>query len=162
SGGVGLSVIFIALANGFNTDLFGYLFGSVSAVSKGDFYLIIVITIIVLGTIFLFYKELLTLSFDEEYVFITGIYVKRIYLFYFYLIIVITIIVLYTIFLFYKELLTLSFDEEHAVTSGIHAKRIHFLFIILTALVIAASIRIVGVLLVSALMSLPVAAAMRL
>src|SRR5699024_962852 len=67
SGGVGLSVIFIALANGFNTDLFGYLFGSVSAVSKGDFYLIIVITIIVLGTIFLFYKELLTLSFDEEH-----------------------------------------------------------------------------------------------
>src|SRR5699024_11331695 len=56
SGGVGLSVIFIALANGFNTDFFGYLFGSVSAVSKGDFYLIIVITIIVLGTIFLFYK----------------------------------------------------------------------------------------------------------
>src|SRR5699024_3355935 len=29
SGGVGLSVIFIALANGFNTDLFGFLFGSV-------------------------------------------------------------------------------------------------------------------------------------
>ena len=37
-----------------------------------------------------------------------------------------------------------------------------FLFIILTALVIAASIRIVGVLLVSALMTLPVASAMRL
>src|SRR5699024_8931964 len=33
SGGVGLSVIFIALANGFNTDLFGFLFGSVSAVT---------------------------------------------------------------------------------------------------------------------------------
>src|SRR5699024_2971884 len=31
SGGVGLGVIFIALANGFNTDLFNYLFGSVSA-----------------------------------------------------------------------------------------------------------------------------------
>src|SRR5699024_9897302 len=76
--------------------------------------------------------------------------------------IVITIIVLGTIFLFYKELLTLSFDEEHAVTSGIHAKRIHFLFIILTALVIAASIRIVGVLLFSALMRLQVVAAMRL
>src|SRR5699024_2742530 len=58
SGGVLLSVIFIALVNGFNTDLFVYLFGSVSALSKGDFYLIIVITIIVLGTIFLFYKEL--------------------------------------------------------------------------------------------------------
>lgn len=116
SAGVGLSVILISLANGFNTDLFNYLFGSVSAVSKNDFYSIIVITMIV-----------------------------------------ITLIIL-----FYKELLTLSFDEEHAVVSGIHAKRIHFLFILLTALVIAASIRIVGVLLVSALMTLPVASAMRI
>lgn len=116
SGGVGLSVIFISLANGFNTDLFNYLFGSVSAVSRTDFYTIIAITVIV-----------------------------------------ITIITL-----FYKELLTLSFDEEHATVSGIHAGRIHFLFIVLTALVIAASIRIVGVLLVSALMTLPVASAMRI
>lgn len=116
SGGVGLSVIFISLANGFNTDLFNYLFGSVSAVSQKDF-------ITILG---------------------------------------ITIFILIVIGLFYKELFTLSFDEEHATISGIHAKRIHLLFIVLTALVIAASIRIVGVLLVSALMTLPVAASMRL
>lgn len=116
SGGVGLSVIFISLANGFNTDLFNYLFGSVSAVSKSDFLMILGISIF--------------------------------------------IIVMIT--LFYKELLTLSFDEEHATVSGIHASRIHFLFIVLTALVIAVSIQIVGVLLVSALMTLPVAAAMRI
>ncbi len=116
SGGVGLSVVFISLANGFNTDLFNYLFGSVSAVSKNDF-------LIILG---------------------------------------ISVFILIMITLFYKELLTLSFDEEHAVVSGIHASRIHFLFIVLTALVIAVSIRIVGVLLVSALMTLPVAAAMRI
>lgn len=116
SGGVGLSVIFISLANGFNTDLFNFLFGSVSAVSRTDFITILVITIFIV----------------------------------------------IMIFLFYKELVTLSFDEEHAAVSGIHAKSIHFLFIILTALVIAASIRIVGVLLVSALMTLPVATAMRL
>ncbi|SHF87387.1 metal ABC transporter permease [Ornithinibacillus halophilus] len=116
SGGVGLSVIFIALADGFNTDLMNYLFGSVSAVSRNDFLSIIGISFVVLAIIFLFYKELVTLS----------------------------------------------FDEEHATASGIHAKRIHFLFIVLTALVIAASIRIVGVLLVSALMTLPVAASMRL
>ncbi|MCM3739305.1 metal ABC transporter permease [Oceanobacillus luteolus] len=116
STGVGLSVIFISVANGFNTDLFGYLFGSVSAVSQNDFLLIFSIFIIVVG--------------------------------------IITI--------FYKELFTLSFDEEHATISGIHTKRIHLLFIVLTSLVIAASIRIVGVLLVSALMTLPVAAAMRI
>src|SRR5690625_2257509 len=104
SGGVGLSVIFISLANGFNTDLFNYLFGSVSAVSRNDFLTILVISIFIISMIILFYKELLTLS----------------------------------------------FDEEHATVSGIHSGRIHFLFIVLTALVIAASIRIVGVLLVSA------------
>ncbi len=116
SGGVGLSVIFISLANGFNTDIFNYLFGSASAISQKDFFTIIVISIIIL----------------------------------------------FSIGLFYKELMTLSFDEEHATVSGIHSKRIHLLFIVLTALVIAASIRIVGVLLVSALMTLPVAASMRL
>ncbi|GAA0588980.1 metal ABC transporter permease [Virgibacillus siamensis] len=116
SGGVGLSVIFISLADGFNTELFNYLFGSVSAVSKTDFYSILGISIVI--------------------------------------IIVIRV--------FYKELVTLSFDEEHAIVSGIHSKRIHLLFIVMTALVIAASIRVVGVLLVSALMTLPVAASMRL
>ncbi|WP_182201300.1 metal ABC transporter permease [Paraliobacillus salinarum] len=116
SGGVGLSVIFISLADGFNTDLYGYLFGSVTAVSRNDLWSIVVITIIVLTVLFLFYKELFMLS----------------------------------------------FDEEHAVVSGIHSKRIHFIFIVLTALVISASIRIVGVLLVSALMTLPVAASIRI
>lgn len=115
SGGVGLSVIFIALAKGFNTDLFNYLFGSVSAVSKNDFLTILFISI--------------------------GVIV--------------------VIFFFYKELLTLSFDEEHASVIGLHAKWIHFIFIVLIAFVIAASIRIVGVLLVSALMTVPVATAMR-
>lgn len=116
SGGVGLSVIFISLADGFNTDLYSYLFGSVSAVSRNDLWSIIIITLIVLTVLLLFYKELFMLS----------------------------------------------FDEEHAVVSGIHAKRIHFVFILLTALVISASIRIVGVLLVSALMTLPVAASIRI
>jgi len=116
SGGVGLSVIFISLANGFNNDLFNYLFGSVSAVGQNDLYTILIIALLVFVIILLFYKELVALS----------------------------------------------FDEEHASVSGIHSKRIHFIFIILTALVIAASIRIVGVLLVSALMTLPVASAMRL
>ncbi|WP_102028560.1 metal ABC transporter permease [Salirhabdus sp. Marseille-P4669] len=114
--GVGLSVIFISLADGFNTDLYGYLFGSVAAVSRENLYLIIGIAIFIIAAIIFFYKELFALSFDEEY----------------------------------------------ANVSGIHARFIHLLFIILTALAISASIRIVGVLLVSALMTLPVAASIRI
>lgn len=115
SGGIGLSVIFISLANGFNTDLFSYLFGSVSAVSRQDVWVIVSIAIVVVATIWFLYKELFLLSFDEEY----------------------------------------------ALASGIRAKVIHFVFIVLVALVIAASMRIVGILLVSSLMTLPVAASIR-
>src|SRR5690625_4818761 len=67
SGGVGLSVIFIALAKGFNQDLFTYLFGSVSAVSATDFYIILAIAIGAIIIVSLFYKQLVTLSFDEEH-----------------------------------------------------------------------------------------------
>lgn len=115
SGGIGVGVIFISLADGFNTELLNYLFGSVSAVSRTDLWVIAAISIFVIGIV---------------------------------------------IFL-YKELFLLSFDEEHAKASGIPSKVIHFIFIIMIALVIAASMRIVGVLLVSALMTLPVAAGMR-
>src|SRR6478736_209391 len=67
SGGIGLSVIFISIANGFNADLYGYLFGSVSAVSRSDLYLIIGVGIVVIFTLILLYKELFLLSFDEEH-----------------------------------------------------------------------------------------------
>ena len=53
------------------------------------------------------------------------------------------------VILLYKELFLLSFDEEHAKASGIAAKSIHFIFIVMVALVIAASMRIVGIMLVS-------------
>jgi zinc transport system permease protein len=116
SGGIGLGVIFISLADGFNTDLFSYLFGSVSAVSRTDLWTIIVISLFVVLTVVLIYKELFLLSFDEEY----------------------------------------------AKATGIAAKSIHFIFIVMVALVIAASMRIVGILLVSSLMTLPVAASIRI
>lgn len=116
SGGVGISAIFISLADGFNTDLFSYLFGSVSAVSRTDLLVILCISIVVIMVILLLYKELFLLSFDEEY----------------------------------------------AQATGIAVKRIHFIFIVMVALVIAASMRIVGILLVSSLMTLPVAASMRI
>jgi zinc transport system permease protein len=116
SGGIGLGVIFISLADGFNTDLFSYLFGSVSAVSRLDLWTILIISLFVIALVVLLYKELFLLS----------------------------------------------FDEEHAKASGIAAKSVHFIFIVMVALVIAASMRIVGILLVSSLMTLPVAASIRI
>ncbi|TFI42641.1 metal ABC transporter permease, partial [Diaphorobacter sp. DS2] len=77
-------------------------------------------------------------------------------------ILIISVLVIALVVLLYKELFLLSFDEEHAKASGIAAKSVHFIFIVMVALVIAASMRIVGILLVSSLMTLPVAASIRI
>ena len=115
SAGIALSAIFISLADGFNQEIVGLLFGSISAVNISDLTTIIIITIIVLIFIVLFYKELFILSFDEEYSKVIGI-----------------------------------------------PKWIQFLFIVIVAMVISASMRVVGILLVSALITLPIAISMRI
>jgi len=115
SAGIALSAIFISLADGFNQEIVGLLFGSISAVNISDLTTIIIIAIIVLIFIVLFYKELFILSFDEEYSKVIGI-----------------------------------------------PKWIQFLFIVIVAMVISASMRVVGILLVSALITLPIAISMRI
>ncbi|MFZ5649581.1 MAG: metal ABC transporter permease [Bacillota bacterium] len=64
--------------------------------------------------------------------------------------------------LFYKELFFVSFDEEGAAVAGLPVRLISVGFTAMTALAIAVSIKIVGILLVSSLMVLPVAAALKL
>lgn len=61
-----------------------------------------------------------------------------------------------------KELFFISFDEEGAKISGLPVKAITVIFTALTALTIAMAIRVVGILLVSSLIVLPVATAMRI
>lgn len=70
-------------------------------------------------------------------------------------------IVLILVGLLYKELLYLSFDEENARISGIPHKSINLIFSVLVALVISISMQVVGILLVSAMITLPVATAMQ-
>lgn len=77
------------------------------------------------------------------------------------LIVSVAVITLTVILTFYKQLLFLSFDEEQAKVSGLPSRWLHALFMFVVALVIAVSMRIVGTLLVSSLITLPVAAALR-
>lgn len=116
STGIGLGIVLISIANGFNVDLFGYLFGSLLSVTESDLIRVLVISVVVFVVVFLFYKELLYLS----------------------------------------------FDEEGARLSGISRNVINLIFSVLVALVISVSMQVVGILLVSALITLPVAAALQL
>ena len=67
-----------------------------------------------------------------------------------------------SIILLYRPLFYISFDEEGARLSGIPVKRINIYFMLLTALTIAVSMRIVGALLVSSLMTIPAAISLKL
>ncbi len=69
----------------------------------------------------------------------------------------VTVIVLTMVLIHKKELFLLTFDEEAAAVSGLPVKYFNIMMSILTALVISASIKIVGALLVSALLVIPAA-----
>jgi ABC-type Mn2+/Zn2+ transport system permease subunit len=111
-----LGILLIGLLHEYNTDLFGYLFGSVLAISVSDLWLTVGLCAVVLGTVALLYKELL---------FIT-------------------------------------FDPEAAEVSGLPATALYFLLLALLALTIVVSIKVIGIILVSALLVTPAAAAYQL
>ncbi len=108
-----LGILFIGLMRGYNADLFGYLFGSVLAVTGEDLWLSLL-----LGA---------------------G--------------------VLLTVGLFFKELLFITFDPEVARVSGLPADRLHLVLLSLMALTVVLSIKVVGIILVSAMIVIPAAAA---
>jgi zinc transport system permease protein len=79
-----------------------------------------------------------------------------------YIILVIGIFVFLAIMAFYKELTYITFDEEAAQVGGIPTRFINILLIVLAALTVALAIPIVGILLISALIVIPVVAALQL
>lgn len=104
-----LGVLFIALKKTYTPDILGFLFGNILAVSRSDILYILIVGGLVVGSIALFFKELL----------------------YF------------------------TFDEEMARISGIPVTFLRFLLLILIAITIVVAIKVVGVILVSALLIIP-------
>lgn len=77
------------------------------------------------------------------------------------IILVIGFVVLAAIVLFYKELIYITFDEEAARVGGIPTRMLNTLLIVLAALTVALAIPIVGILLISALIVMPVVTALQ-
>jgi zinc transport system permease protein len=112
SASIGLAAVLISLANSFNADLMSYLFGSIIAVNMLDIYTILALSVIIIISVWLLYKE------------------------FFYM----------------------TFDEEGAELAGIPVSALNIYFTVLTAMTIVVSMRVVGMLMVSSLMVVPVAA----
>jgi len=71
-------------------------------------------------------------------------------------VVVITIVVL-----FFNDLFALAFDEELARSSGIRADRINAVLVLLTALTVTLAMKVVGIMLISALLILPAVTALQ-
>ena len=65
------------------------------------------------------------------------------------------------IWLFYHELLAISFDEESAKATGVRTKGINTLLVLLTSLTVVLAMRLVGIMLISALLILPPVSALQ-
>jgi zinc transport system permease protein len=71
------------------------------------------------------------------------------------------VVVLGVVGLLYKELAYVSFDDEQAKVSGLPTQTLNQLLVLLAAVTVVLSLRIVGGLLIGALMVIPVATAMQ-
>ena len=108
-----LGIVLIGLSKNYNVDLFGYLFGSILAISENEMWLTIAITVAILAALAVIMKELLLTTFNEEL----------------------------------------------AIVSGIPTRLIKSIFLISMAVAIVMSIKVVGIILVSALLVIPGAVA---
>jgi len=111
-----LGILIIGLKQGYQIDLFSYLFGSILAVTMQDVWTTVVITALVLSAVIVLFKDLM---------FVT-------------------------------------FDAEMAEVTGVPAGKLYFLLITMMALTVVMSIKVVGIVLVSALIVTPAAAAYQL
>lgn len=112
---LGIGIFIASIASGFNVDLMSYLFGSILSIKMADMVLSILLALVVI----------------------------------------------FVIFLFYRDILYLTFDEESARTSGVKVSFISSLLVILTAVTIVSSMRVVGLLLASSLLIIPAASALQ-
>lgn len=116
SASVGLAVVMISLADSFNGDLMSFLFGSIIAVTSRD--------IMVMAGLSFF--------------------------------------IILSVWLLYKELLYITFDEEGAQLAGMPTSALNIFFTVLTALTIVAAMRVVGILMISSMLVVPVAASLQI
>ena len=72
---------------------------------------------------------------------------------------ILALVIILAFVLLFKEILFLSFDREYAESQGVHVSFIGYLLMALTALTIVINIRVVGIILVISMLTIPQAAA---
>ena len=75
---VALGVVLVSVNRGFHIDLMSYLFGSILLISPADVPVSVVLALLVVGVLVWFRRDLMSLTFDEDFARVQGIRVARI------------------------------------------------------------------------------------
>ncbi len=78
--GMALGVMLLYLTPGYQQDLMGYLFGSISIVAAKDIWLIAALDVVVVGVSVVFYRQLQAVCFDQEFARTRGLNVDLYYM----------------------------------------------------------------------------------
>lgn len=77
-------------------------------------------------------------------------------------VLILSLISVASISFFYNQLVYITLDEDGARIAGVKVKLLNYLFALLVAATISVSLRIMGILVISSMIAMPVAAAMQL
>ncbi len=77
--GMACGIILLDLTPGYNVDLMSYLFGSILTVPGSDLWIMLIVGALIAGFVIYFYKDLLALSYDEEFAQIRGVPIRALY-----------------------------------------------------------------------------------
>lgn len=77
--GMATGVILLDLTPGYNVDLMSYLFGSILTVPTSDLWLMLGLNALVVFTVGFFYRDFVSLSYDEEFAQVRGVPVRTLY-----------------------------------------------------------------------------------
>lgn len=78
--GMAVGIILVDKTPGYKADLMSYLFGSILAVPSGDLRIMVVLDAVIITLVFLFFKELQAISFDETFARAIGVPVDFVYM----------------------------------------------------------------------------------
>ena len=131
--GIAGGVILASVSKGFNVDLFSYLFGNILTVTSVDLIIMLILDLVIIMVVFLFYKEFLALSFDDEFATVVGVPTVKLY-FLLLCLIALTIVVLMKVvgIIMIIALLTIPAAISKQYTSNL--KKMIFISILLSAI----------------------------
>ncbi len=78
--GMSIGLIFIFLTPGYQVNLFSFLFGNILIISKNTLMLLGILDIVILSVLIIFYRQIMLVSFDQDFALVRGIRSHLIYL----------------------------------------------------------------------------------